>query len=560
MGVKSEILGEPIDTIPLENSERIFSCATSDIHPGIVQVNNNGSGSHLVAIKHSSFRPGEDGRLDEYYPCDIVQLSRAVYDNNPGAMGPFRLQGVEAELNIVDTEGRPLDIRSAIASKAKEDKTSVPNRLEKEVSKHPELWNNTLEVDAPPRDSALTAYSGLKKVIGATSRDLQAINASIDPASARMQDIPGEQNVTNNPYVKVMVGKLGKNILKFIGLGVHEHYDVHIKHSPLVGNYLRTLAPFLNLGLHAAPFGFGETTPNLKDIFGNDELQPYDGQQPSSLRYLARANTSPNGGVGVRVAHDNIISALSHADAYMQSGEINSPARLYGNHADIRLRSDPPTPDKLDHPGRLEVCVYDTGAFRFETNVGYSLLTRAVINRLEEAVVEGRQSMQEIHKQFSNLFGNTYDMDQFARVQLDRAHENSVRIAYFGANASVLDGNGREILAREHLINIIKFANGPNENLLETNVIATLVRSVMSDDKLGTVIKDNLDHNRLPTLEGYYRTGRGTAAQWMIARATAQRDRGKTEEEIMQDNTIDRVESFKKYLGKRIPQNSSKHR
>lgn len=541
MGLKSEILGEPID-LPLATSRMVFDHSAHNIRPGIVQIDNNGSGSQLVGIKHSSFRPeaGEDGK---YYQSDVVALSTAVYDNNPSAMGPDRLQGLEAELNIVDKDGDPLNLYSSALS--------LSDGLSKEVHKHPELWDNTLEIDASPKNTTWAAYTGLKKVILAANKDLGEINGFIDPASARMQDVPGEHNVTNNPYVRVMVSKLGKDIMKFIGLGIHEHYDVHTKHSPIVGNYLRPLAPFLNIGLHAAPFGFGEVTPNLRDIFSNDELRSYDGQQPSSLRYIARAYASPDGGVGTRVAHDNIYGALSHANNKMNLGEINSPARLYGNHADIRLRSDPPTSDKPNHPGRVELCVSDTGAYRVETNLAYSTITRAIVNRLEKAAVGGRRAMLGLHTEFSSLFGNTYDMDEFAKVQLDRAHENSIRMAYHGVNSLIVDGNGKEIPARIQLERIIDFANGSTRNRLSASTIEQIKRSVVSHEKLDTAMKQHLDQDRLPTLDGYYKSGLGNAAQWMVARANAQKDRGLTESTIMQDNTLDRVRSFKKYLARR---------
>ncbi len=79
-------------------------------------------------------------------------------------------------------------------------------------------------------------------------RELRESGLWIDPTAARMQDVPTELDTTPHPYVEAMVKKLGTRLLGFLCTGIHEHYDVHVMHLPVVSRYVRVLAPFLNPG------------------------------------------------------------------------------------------------------------------------------------------------------------------------------------------------------------------------------------------------------------------------------------------------------------------------
>lgn len=501
--------------------------------PGMVATTDRGS-TQFVAVKHPKYRPYQE-QAPGTFSGDCISLTTAIQDE-PYAMGSDRLQGVEAELNIVDPEGEPFDLYpngQPLPAAGLED--------------HPELLRNTFETDGAPSSTSAGAYDNVMRSVRDISKDLEAFDGWIDPASARMQDAPTAEDITPNPYVNVMVKILGDRVLKFIGVGIHEHHDLHVGYGPLVAGYLRLLAPYLNLGLQAAPFGFGEQTPRLGEILGSDEIAQYDGKQPQSVRYPTRFAASPNGGVGLMLAHDNLSAALFHADQQLTAGEVSNPARHYGSHADVRVRYDAPSETKLDHPGRIELCVKDTAALRAETLQAYGELSRAVLLQLERAAAEGEGGLTRLHQDFPGLFGTNYDTTALATKQLPRTHQNALSIAYNGADAILIDGVGKKTTARDQFRDLVRFATRDNMPLPVT-VVKTLKSSLAPTRMVEAKALAFKDDQGLPSLAGYYETGTGTAAQWMIVRSVAATALGMTPEDNMRSGTQDRTSAFKQYL------------
>lgn len=533
MGAKSTMLGQPY------SPEGELSWHSPENHarnpgeePGIVRVGVNGN-SRYVALKHRQYRP-EAQSDPALYDGDVVELTSQI-GAEPYVVADSRQVGTEAELNIVDADGNPFDLY------ANPETANDPYLLA-----HPELWRNTAEVDGPPETSATKAHHLLAETIAKKASDYERSGGYIDPASARVQDRPTTEDMSPNPYVLNVVGILGGQIGKFIGTGIHEHYDLHVEYSPVVSRYLRTLAPYLNVGLHAAPFGFGETRPELGEILDSDELRKYDGQKISSLRYLTRFVASPNGGAGERVAHDSLADALSHADQRMRDGHVNNPARHLGSHADVRSRYDTPGAD-LDHLGRLELCVKDTGALRERTLAAYSELSNAVIHLLEQVAAGGEQAIHQLHRDFPKLFGASYkDGTEYGKTQIDITHQNSVAMAYDGSEATVIDGTGAQTGVYAQMQEVVRLADSYKP--LSSDVKRTIAHSLVTAEQARGVMQRYKDENGLPTLEGYYLSGVGTASQWMQERATAAQEAGMSGSDIMRDGTMDRVRSFGKYL------------
>jgi hypothetical protein len=503
--------------------------------PGLWVV-NNGTAT-LIGVKHPKYRPGEDQWQDTAIYCaDTVPLVSSVLAE-PYAVGSGRLQGAEAELNTYDREGNPFDLYPG----------GTPLTIEQE--EHPELLRTTYETDAGPFTDAERTYRALGRKIEDMSYTLRGHGAYFDPASAFMHAVPTRQDATPNPYVQTMVNILGDDIMKFIGNGIHEHYDAHVGNLPTISRLIRPLAPYLNVGLLAAPFAYGEKTPRMGEQLGADELLAYDGRQPQSVRYLTRYTASANGGVGVRVVHDNLEEALLHAHQQMRDGLITSPSRHIGSHADVRNRYDPPSPDNLDHPGRLELCVKDTSAMRLPTLIAYSDLVRALVDRFEKVAALGEQGLAELHTDFPGLFGPSYDKTEYAVRQLENAHQNSIAIAYDGAEAVVTDGMGNKTTVWNQFRDIIRLAQDGNPDRLSKNTLRNLHKSLSPYDTTEQAMAKHRDEQGLPSLHGYYYTGLGTPAQWMIARADAASQRPNTSEaDVLRDGTQDRLRSFAAYL------------
>lgn len=535
MSAKSETLGSPVELTGrwMFPEYRQPSQLTG---PGIIKTDSG----LVVAVKHPRYRTDiYDTLRPDTYEGDIIPLIEVVSDqSSPQDPLEERHAGIEAEFSAVDQDdGSPFDLYPG------------GEPIWEKLSDHPELLRNTCEISGEPRLTMAEAYRSAFREIRSAHEMLLRHGALIDPASARMQDSPGEQDITPNPYVGVMARVLGENILKFLGTGIHEHHELHIAHAPIVTKYGRVMAPHLNLGLQAAPSGFGEQAPRLGEILQNDELKEYDGKQPQSIRYPTRFATSPNGGVGLYIAHNSVTDALRYADAQLTTGEIGNPARLYGSHADVRIRFDAPGGD-TKNPGRIELCVKDTAALRLETLIAYGKLSRAVITQLERTAADGEEGIARLHRDFPRLFGSKADNDVFAETQLSRAHRNSLQISYDSADAQVENGEGRQILARTHFNEIIRFAtSGKSKNKLAPRTINILLNSLASASEVEKTALKYRDELGLPSLEGYYKTGIGTAASWMILRANAAKEQGIVELDTLRDGTLDRARSFQRYLG-----------
>lgn len=529
MSAKAEVLGNLVDLIANQYHPYDPQALPG---PGIL-VRNNGTSSRAIAVKAPCFRPAGTRYVEGSYEADVVPIVNAIFEE-PKPIGNRRLKGVEVELQTVDADGQPADLHPS----------DTP--IDESLGRHPELFRSIWETDYGPDEDVGRLYAGVRKEISRIASILSWHDLHIDPASARMQDRPGKNDITPNAYVQTMAELFGEGIHKLLGTGIHEHYDVHVGYSPIVARYLRVLAPYLNAGLQAAPFAFGEHTPHLGEILDNDELRQYDGTQPHSVRYLIRfAAIENNGGVGLRVVHDTLDEALEDAHRQLQRGYISNPARLHGAHADVRSRFDPPSPDMLDHPGRLELCVKDTGALRFETLEAYCRLASAVVDVLEEVATGGEQAVAQLHQEFPQLFGTNYDKQTFGTVQLDRTHRNSVAIAYHGNDAMVENGLGITVPLARHFGQVLRFVQGR----LALKQIATLHDSLLSPDALPQTYKKYTDKQGLPSLTGYYATGKGTAADWMIARNEAMVAQGlRSEQDRMRNGTQDRMQAIAKDL------------
>ncbi len=535
MSAKAETLGVPVEP----GGQWIFP----ENHVGEVPLAGPGcvalDGASL-AVKARSYRPDLEMREHpEVYSNECIVLVDAI-NEDPYALGDRRHTGIEIELNAVDrVSGDPFDLYP------NDEPLPLPG-----LEQHPELLRNTYEIDGHPSLTTRGAYDNAMDAVRRAAAGLKKYGATIDPASARMQDRTTLADVTPNPYVGVMVENLGDPILDFIGTGIHEHRELHIGYGPLVARYMRILSPYLNLGLQAAPFAFGEQTPRLGEMMNNDELRAYDGQQPQSVRYPTRFAASPDGGIGLLLAHDNVRDALSHADQRLTAGEISNPARHYGSHADVRVRYDAPSAQTRDNVGRLELCVKDTSALRVETLEAYGLLALAVVEQLEKAAASGEPGIARLHKDFPRLFGTSYGNEEIATKQLPRTHESALEIAYNGADAIVTNGIGEVVSAREHFVELVRFAMRDGKQLPKS-ALHTLSKSLAEMDQVERFARGYKDGEGMPSLRGYYETGVGTAAQWMILRSIAARAIGLSARDNMRSGTLDRAASFENYMAGR---------
>lgn len=463
-----------------------------DAHPNKPAASEPGlivAAAGAIAIRSSLFRPYDNQFGDAPQIQDTISLINSVA-GLPHRETPCRLIGLEGEMFVLH----------AITGEA------VPvYNVGVEEFQRSQIEANSEAFEQPY--AAVESLQDEQRFIN----DALAVNvgqfAAIDPASALMHRLPTEADVRdNNPYMARVAELLPKSV-EFIGSGVHMHVDVAAERAPLVANYLRLIVPYMNLPLQSAPFAFGDPHPRMGEVYDFEPSKPYDGQPMQSGRYVSRVARLENGGVGIKLAHDTMEGALRHSEQRLLTGEVNHPARLYGSHADVRIRYDAVSDDKKDGMARIEVCVFDTGAYRAESLIAVAELLKAVTWRIESAVSIGEQGIDQLHRTHSDLFGTRPGIDTIAN-NLYRTEENSLAMAYDGFDASVQDYTGKTRTARNLFWRVYDF--GAKKAPLN---VAVFQKAAMNKATLDYHILQS----GLPTLRGYYDTGYGTPSDWIRA-------------------------------------------
>jgi hypothetical protein len=493
-------------------------------------------------IKSSRWRPEGSPPSDAVHEADTVALTRAIREGGVIIPAVKRRVGLEIERVVVD-DMQPFNLYI--------DRAHADPWVRGMLRQHPELFKHTLESSVGPFHSIPYTF----RILGKNA--LHALvslprGTHIDPASAQMMITPTETDLSPNNYTLAMARELGPLMLLATGHGFHEHHDMHAEYIPLVTKYLRVLAPLLNAGLLAAPFGFGELAPRLGEILDSAYLRDnYDGRQPHSIRYPVRL-VGGEGGVGRLAVHSTLKDMLSYGDLQFKQGSIHMLARLYGHFTDVRPRLEPPSPAQPDHPGRVELCVKDTAAGRLQTLYAWTELSSAVIRQLELVAAGGESAVRRLHSEFSRLVGTEADDVVFAGQQLPRAEANSFELAYKGADATITDGLGNPVTVRRQIAELIRFAEAGNQPLPD-NVKEIIYDSLLTVEETLPTMRQYKDESGAPSLIGYYRTGKATPAVWMIARKDALLAQGESKPDIMRDGTLDRVLSYEQYMAELQP-------
>lgn len=521
-------------------ADKVKYTDSNQVVPGIY---NDPDSEKMFAVRAPETRPPAHRSTEGLLTGDVIYLvdgMKAEAREESEAMGNRRLHGVEGEANVIDTEGDPANIYDENNKPIIEDMA-------------PELYKGMIETDVGPDEDIVKLYHhDLPKQLTHIALTLSDRGMYIDPASARMQDIPTEDDLAPNEYIRSNRLVFGPKLEKFIAAGTHEHHDLDINHSPVVSRYIRPLMPMMNLGLLAAPHAFGELTPNLQDHLEEyaptNDLRAYDGVQPHSVRYPIRWSTSTDGGVGRQRVHDDLDDLREDIDAQLKEGVINHPARTLGSHADIRIRVDPPTSD-TSHPGRLEICGKDTGVYRHETLGAYGELSDAVVKSLEKVAAGGKKNIKKLHAEFPTLFGEKYDKHTYQDIQLERAHKNSLEVAYYGNDARIIDATGNEVKVQAHMKELLRFVKVSGFDLSPESHIE-ITKSLAKTDEITKTMKKFRDETGAPSLDGYYQTGLGNPAAWMIERAKVNQEINHlNEKDTMRDSTLNRAKAFRRHLG-----------
>lgn len=502
LDIKAEVLGKPFKCLRagwLYPDQHTLPPLISD-ESGIVVITDFGGNTYYANRRHNKFRPSE-GEPNTTYESDITPFVDEVRDTHnpsgpPNKSGRLYVHNIGEEFEGFTTE----DGRSSSFY----DSNGKP--IAPGLDDHPELWNSQAETAGMPHRSAKLAVESLWHMVVKMRTNLNKVGLDLDPISAIMSRV-GSADYTNHLYVKLMTD-LYPDLEKFIIGGIHQHHEVPAAYLAFVSNYLRILAPYITMGMHSAPHGYGEFNPNLVPILGKNELQEHNGNEPiSSLRYAARAYAS-DGGVGRFISIVEPDSLLRDADRQVRDGVVSSAPRVFGNHADVRVRWDSPTEDRDACVGRIEFCGADSPMMRTETLTAYTELTARLIDRLSALASDPERGISILHTKYPNLFGKSTDCAEM----LHKTHENSIKLGY--GEADIINGYGKRVNARQHFAEIIVFATNDGRNPLSPDTIDTLKRSLMTaEEVLANATPSNKGKN---PYEHYILTGHGTPTTAML--------------------------------------------
>ena len=529
--------------VQIDDAKWLHTDLHSDIapgrEPGLIRL---GSGE-VIGVRSFVHRPY--GWQDSYngvdpdtvYECDTVPLLESVTDPE-GQPAAKNMLGMEFETNVFDRGGSPVDLYTLA-------KTRSDEKLSDALSQHPELLRYTLEGSSNPTEDTTEAMQNYFDEIRRVYEITAAHDLVWDPMSVYALGEPTTDEFAPHLYVQSMWRFLGSNIRRFVNVGIHEHHDVPLQHLPFVAKYISVVAPYMNIGLLAAPHVFGETQPDLDGRFDEDiEGMRTEPQDMSSARFLLMAAASPNGGIGKRNVYGSFSELLRDADRQMTTDQLPNPSRVGGSHKQYRTRFDDPS-------SRAELLFKDTGGYRQPRLEAYAQVSRRVVARLQSYAQRGEEGMEAMHRDYPELFGRSTDKDTYAAEQLDRAHRNSAEVAYDGANAKVEAGTGREVSAKTQVMNVLRFATNDWAEPMDSATMGELRRSLVTEMSKAQAVAGRgfVDSAGLPSFAGYLQTGVGTASMWTRMRAEALADRGATPLQVVEDGIRDRGQAFHNYVG-----------
>jgi hypothetical protein len=445
---------------------------------------------------------------------------------------------------------------------------------ERKVGFSEELATNCVELNFNPSPSsekrAVTMVYALQKLATISARH----GALLTPIAAFPHRPLDLQDTNPDPYVQRIAMKyMGwERVQHFVG----SSYQVHVENlEPEAAlktiNLLQEVAPLVHSLSLAAPFINGQVFPDLANNYtalGNDSenpikgdtysaLQDYEsittqatGHKPEwlSVRYFGRYFGSPQGGVMPRPIPDTEEGYWQHVHTMMKNSDIPSSGRGTGNHTDFRFRPDiGPVVEGQPSCGTTEISYMDTFAGDPVKLASVQEFLKVMTWKLQIYAMQGRLS--EVHTQYPALFSAKPTEQRFTDV-----HFNTMNVSAEGVNAVVKGADGKDYRAGDLLKELFAFVNEPLVDETQGVEFNSLPTNVLNELKLSASVPTQQDYNQFTdetgvvSMEGFYKTGKGTASHWLLERAKGLMDQGYSEQDAIKDCMTNLGESYHTHL------------
>lgn len=429
----------------------------------------------------------------------------------------------------------------------------------KKIGFSDELIESCIELNfhhsANPEETAMSMARALKKL----AQGVEEQGWLLIP-TASLPDKPLKpENTNQNPYVqRIANGYMGwENVRHFIGSSWQVHVEMIDLESALKAiNLYQQVSPLLYGLSLAGPFAHGQSNPNLKEIYSENDNNPQrindsetynalDSTDWLSIRYPARWRGSPSGGVFTEPAPENSQEFFSKAEAGLKDNNINSPlnipspARTMGHHRD-RIRVD-----IKDH-GTLEISNQDTYGGHVSKLAANQEFTRVLIWKLQVLAREGR--LKEISQRYPELF-----IYPVTPESLRQTHLASIEVAKRGMDTQINSADGTTHPAWELFYKLMNFVNEPiflpDEGIdyqgLPQGINRELYNSSLNPKDIFT---SYTDRQGITSARGFYDSGIGTLSNWMKKRVQDLMDKGLSSEDAIKDAMGDLGRSYHQHL------------
>ena len=406
-------------------------------------------------------------------------------------------------------------------------------------------------------ETALSMARGLRKVAQAA----EAHGLLLTPIAAYPHRELRAEDTNQDSYIqRIAMDYMGwENVRHFIGSSWQVHVEmIDLKSSLKAINLYQQVSPLMYGLSLAGPFAHGQTDPNLKDIYLEDEknearlgdsetYHALDSNDWLSIRLPARWRGSPSGGVFTEPAPENPQEFFAKAEAGLRdnqaesSANIPSPARTMGNHRD-RIRID-----IKDH-GTLEISNQDTYGGHVPKLAANQEFTRVLIWKLQVLAREGR--LNEMAQAYPTLFSYPVTQDS-----LRQTHLASIEIAKHGMDSEIKGADGKVYPARGLFYQLMNFVNEPlavpSEGIdyqgLPQGINRELYNSSLNPED---VFASYTDSQGITSSKGFYERGVGTLSHWLKRRAEELMSQGLTSQEVIKDCMNDLGKSYHEHLAK----------
>ena len=401
-----------------------------------------------------------------------------------------------------------------------------------EIAFSPELVESCLELNFEHFTDPSTRGAHQLKALQILARIAEENKALVIPTASFPHRPLTPEETNPHPYIqRIAMEFMGwENVRHFIGSSWQTHVEMISLETALAAtNYLQQVAPIIHALTLAGPFIDGR-------VFLSQENLPGMAEEPSlwhSVRYWSRFKGSPEGGVLRAPLPEKEGEFWQLAAEKLATGEIVSPARVGGHHTDFRIRPD------LKPYGTIEIAFMDTAGAHPLKLLALQEFFRALSWKLQRFVLENkREELPPL------LFGK---LDQ---ARLAEIHQASIAVSKNGIEAEIKAADGQTYPLKELWDQLLAWVDQPipewGFNGLPQGIKEELNKSAEVVD--GKTFESFTDNEGLVSSYGFYKTGKGTLSQWLLARAYQMVERGISEKEAIINCMDDLGYSFHQYL------------